>query len=102
MAKLFAHLLYTDALPWSILQVVVLTEDDTTSSSRIFLKILFQEVTETMGMKQVKDRFADEFMQEHYTGLFPKENPRHTRFAINFFTSIGLGPLTYIREFLCF
>ena len=27
-------------------------------------------------------------------GVFPRDNPRDTRFAINFFTAIGLGGLT--------
>lgn len=39
---LFAHLLATDALPWSALTAIRLTEEDTTSSSRIFIKYLFQ------------------------------------------------------------
>jgi len=40
-------------------------------------------------------------MQQHYEGIFPKDNPKNTRFAINFFTSIGLGSLTEnLREFL--
>lgn len=42
ISKLFAHLLATDAISWSVLQNIKLTEDDTTSSSRIFIKILFQ------------------------------------------------------------
>jgi len=46
IAKLFAHLLATDALPWAVLSVIRLTEDDTTSSSRIFIKIMFQELAE--------------------------------------------------------
>ena len=29
-----------------------------------------------------------------FSGLFPRDNARDTRFAINFFTSIGLGGLT--------
>lgn len=29
-----------------------------------------------------------------FEGLLPRDNPRNTRFAINFFTSIGLGGLT--------
>lgn len=33
-------------------------------------------------------------MQESFNGLFPRDNPKSTRFAINFFTSIGLGGLT--------
>jgi len=42
VAKFFAHLLGTDALPWHALAYIRLTEEDTTSSSRIFIKILFQ------------------------------------------------------------
>merc|ERR1719203_1914268 len=33
-------------------------------------------------------------MGEAFDGLFPRDNPRDTRFSINFFTSIGLGGLT--------
>ena len=33
-------------------------------------------------------------MAEAWDGLMPRDNPRDTRFAINFFTSIGLGALT--------
>ncbi|KAG7950973.1 hypothetical protein I3843_13G143300 [Carya illinoinensis] len=42
VGKFFAHLLGTDALPWHVLAYIRLTEEDTTSSSRIFIKILFQ------------------------------------------------------------
>jgi len=44
LAKFFAHLLYSDAIGWSVFQNVRLTEEDTSSSSRIFIKIIFQEV----------------------------------------------------------
>ena len=42
VAKLFAHLLQTDAIDWGILEYIHLNEAETTSSSRIFIKILFQ------------------------------------------------------------
>jgi hypothetical protein len=42
VAKFFGHLLYSDGLDWGVLEYIKLTEGDTTSSSRIFLKILFQ------------------------------------------------------------
>lgn len=42
VAKFFAHLLGTSALPWHVFSYIRLTEEDTTSSSRIFIKILFQ------------------------------------------------------------
>ncbi|KAG2811970.1 Pre-mRNA-splicing factor [Phytophthora cactorum] len=90
VAKLFAHLLFTDALPWTVFEYIHLNEEETTSSSRIFIKILCQELSEHLGMKTLKERFLDELMQPTFAGLFPKDNPRNTRFAINFFTSIGL------------
>lgn len=39
IAKLFAHLFYTDALDWHAMECVRLTEEDTTASSRIFIKV---------------------------------------------------------------
>ena len=40
-------------------------------------------------------------MAVFFEGLFPKDNPKNTRFAINFFTSIGLGGITdNLRDYL--
>ena len=41
LACFFAHLMYTDSISWNCLKCIRLTEDDTTASSRIFVKILF-------------------------------------------------------------
>ncbi|RCH81550.1 pre-mRNA-splicing factor cwc22, partial [Rhizopus azygosporus] len=101
IAKLFAHLFNTDALPWTAFQIIKLNEEDTTSASRIFVKILFQEINEFIGLKVLKERMLDPFMQEPFSGMFPKDNPKNTRFAINYWTSIGLGALTEdLREWL--
>jgi pre-mRNA-splicing factor CWC22 len=94
IAKLFAHLLHTDAISWEVLECVHLNEDETTSSSRIFIKILFQELCEFMGLTKLNNRLKDATLQPFFEGLFPRDNPRNTRFSINFFTSIGLGGLT--------
>ena len=96
VAKLFAHILHTDSLSWSCLSCIHLNEDETTSSSRIFLKILVQEIAEAIGIGALVKRFEtdDPETAEWYKEIFPKDNPRKTRYAINFFTSIGLGPLT--------
>lgn len=40
-------------------QVMRLTEEDTTSSSRIFIKILFQELAETLGLVSLNRRLND-------------------------------------------
>ncbi|RKP26230.1 armadillo-type protein [Syncephalis pseudoplumigaleata] len=101
IAKLFAHVLSTDGVTWQVMSCIKLTEEDTTSSSRIFIKILFQEMCEALGLKQLNDRLKDPVQAEAFNGLFPVDNPKNTRFAINYFTSVGLGGLTEeLREHL--
>lgn len=101
VAKFFAHLLFTDAISWAVLSFIKLNEEDTTSSSRIFIKILFQELSEYLGLANLNTRLKDPSLQSSMEGLFPRDNPKNTRFAINFFTSIGLGGLTdELREHL--
>jgi pre-mRNA-splicing factor CWC22 len=54
-----------------------------------------------MGLRKLRDRMFDPFMDEPFSGLFPKDSLRNTRFSINFFTSIGLGALTdLMRDYL--
>ncbi|KAM0875494.1 hypothetical protein ACQ4PT_036758 [Festuca glaucescens] len=101
VAKFFAHLLGTDALPWHVLAYIRLTEEDTTSSSRIFIKILFQELSEHLGIRLLNERLNDPNMQDSFESVFPRDHPKNTRFSINFFTSIGLGGITEsLREYL--
>ncbi|KAK4880160.1 hypothetical protein RN001_008306 [Aquatica leii] len=101
VSKFFAHLLFTDAISWQVLEIMKLNEEDTTSSSRIFIKILFQELSEYMGTQNLNARLKDPTLETYFAGLFPRDNPKNTRFAINFFTSIGLGGLTNsLREHL--
>ena len=64
VSKFFAHLLITDGLPWTCLEYIHLNEEETTSSSRIFIKILMQEVSESMGMGKLKGRFTDPYMAQ--------------------------------------
>ena len=59
ISKFFAHLCYTDALPWTCLSIIHLNEEETTSSSRIFIKILFQELAEYMGLVKLNERLRD-------------------------------------------
>ncbi|KAE9549955.1 hypothetical protein FO519_006834 [Halicephalobus sp. NKZ332] len=44
LAMLVAHLLATDAISWEIMSVIKLTEEDTTSSGRIYIKIVFTQL----------------------------------------------------------
>ncbi|KAK9435995.1 cell cycle control protein (Cwf22) [Metarhizium brunneum] len=101
IAQLFGHMFGVDALGWHCLSVIHLNEDETTSSSRIFIKILFQSIVEEIGLPKLRTRMADETLRPNLEGIFPKDNPRNIRFSINYFTSIGLGALTEeMREYL--
>ncbi|OMO83302.1 MIF4G-like, type 3 [Corchorus capsularis] len=101
VAKFFAYLLATDALPWHVLANIRLTEEDATSSSRIFIKTLFQELSEHLGIRRLNERLSDPTMQDSFESIFPKDNAKNTRFSINFFTAIGLGGLTEnLRRYL--
>ncbi|KAA8493909.1 Pre-mRNA-splicing factor CWC22-like [Porphyridium purpureum] len=96
LSKFFAALLEQRALPWSILELITLTQEDTTSSSRIFLKFLFQQLAESLGVQNLRAILLDEALTEPMAGLLPMQSDdiHRLRFSINFFTSIGLGALT--------
>lgn len=94
MAKLFAYVLSQDALDWHVFVAVELKEETTTSSSRIFLKILFQELAKIMGLSSLYERLNDPIMAEFFEGILPRDSLENMVFAINFFTSIGLKGLT--------
>lgn len=101
IGKFFAHLLYTDAVSWGLFQTIKITEETTTSSSRIFIKVIFQELSEQWGVKKLSERLSDPEQAPFFANLFPKDHPKNMRFSINFFTAIGLGVLTEdLRHFL--
>lgn len=41
--------------------------------------------------RKINERLDDPSSRDWYEGLFPKDTANNLRFAINFFTSIGLG-----------
>ncbi|CAL2236528.1 unnamed protein product [Prunus armeniaca] len=92
----------SDALPWQhVLGNIQFTEEDTTSSSRFFIKFLFVELSEYLGIRLLNQRLKDPALQDSRDSIFPKDNPKNTSFAINFFTSIGLSGITEkLRDYL--
>lgn len=101
IAQFFGHLLSSDAIGWHVFNVIRLNEEDTTSSSRIFIKILVEDLAQGVGMKTLTAKFRDDSLQTALTGIFPTDDPKNTRFSINFFTAIGMGALTEgMREWL--
>ena len=59
MAKLVSHLLTTDAISWEIFSEVKMTKEDTTSSGRIYIKTIFLELSEVMGLVKLDERLND-------------------------------------------
>ena len=93
IAKFFGHMISSDAIGWHVLSVIHLNQEETTSSSRLFIKCLFQDFAEALGMAKLQSRLSNEMLQQSYAGIFPKDNPQNTKFAINFFVAIGMGAL---------
>ncbi|GAB7352913.1 hypothetical protein MBLNU459_g3500t1 [Dothideomycetes sp. NU459] len=101
VAQFFGHLLTSDAIGWHVFNAIHLNEEETTASSRIFIKILVEELAQGMGMKKLQERMKEDMLQSSLAGIFPTDDPRNTRFSINFFTAIGMGALTEgMREWL--
>ena len=99
LSKLFAYILTSDAISWpNTLRVIHLTEADTTSASRVFIKFLFLEISQEIGIPKLNQilhpKEPSMEWQEGLSGIFPMTDLRSMRFAINFFTAIELGPLT--------
>ncbi|KAF4353695.1 hypothetical protein F8388_025990 [Cannabis sativa] len=60
-----------------------------------------QELSEQLGIRILNERLSNPRMYDSFESIFPKDNEKDTRFAINFFNSIGLGGLTdNMREYL--
>ena len=54
-----------------------------------------------LGIGLLNKRLNDPTIRDSFEWIFPKDNPRNTRFSVNFFTSIGLGGITEnLREYL--
>lgn len=99
-AAFFAHLVASAAVSWDVLEYVRITEADTTSSSRIFLKVFFQDLASLLGASGLREKLWAPELAEQLAGVFPREKARDVRFAVNFFTAIGLGSLRFFIAFL--
>ena len=94
IGKFYSCMLSSGGIGWHVLSAVRLNEDETTSSSRIFIKILFQDLVEVLGMPKLLLQLTDDILRPSFQGIFPMDNPRNIRFSINYFTSIGMGAVT--------
>lgn len=91
LGKLWGHLISYEFLPMKCLTIIKLTEEDSCPQGRIFIKFLFQELVNELGLNELQTRLASIKLE----GMFPLEGDGdHIRYSINFFTAIGLGVLT--------
>ncbi|KAJ2615536.1 pre-mRNA-splicing factor cwc22 [Coemansia sp. RSA 1804] len=61
------------------------------------------KVNQSLGLKTLSERLksTEPQMSEAVNGMFPSDSAKSTRFAINYYTSIGLGAITEeMREWL--
>src|SRR5690606_23393641 len=79
LAMLVAHLLATDAISWETLSVIKLTEEDTTSSGRIYIKIVFTQLCEHLGLIKLDEKLHDPTLYHAFEGLFPRDHPKNSR-----------------------
>jgi hypothetical protein len=56
----------------------------------VTVKISMRNRVEGMGLKTLAERFKDPEVKRGCKAMFPMDMPKNTRFAINYFTSIGL------------
>lgn len=52
------------------------------------------KMSNLLGLKELNARFQAPELRGELVGMFPRDNSNDVRFAINFYTSIGLGGLT--------
>ncbi|ANB11870.1 Cwc22p [Sugiyamaella lignohabitans] len=102
IATMFGFILASDSMSWSVFQIIKMSEESSTSSSRIFVKLLFQEIQQEIGINELVKRLKEPYLQQYLVNLMPKgDDLDATRFSINYFTAIGLGAVTEdMREYL--
>lgn len=84
---------------------MTLTEEATTAASRIFMKIVFQDLADELGLATLVERLRDPDLQPYLNNsIFPRDSMANIRFSINFFTAIGLATVadelrTHLQNF---
>lgn len=94
IGQLWGSLIATYFLCFDLLKNVQLTAQTTNAAQRILIKYIFQELLALKGIEQLKREVKQETTASPLRGLFPNEGLESLRYCINFFTAIGLGPLT--------
>jgi pre-mRNA-splicing factor CWC22 len=90
LASLYAHLLSRDVIGWHVMCVIRLTETDTISAQRVFIRILVEELAQNLSLHGVARKFQEPEVAEHLVDLFPVDSLENAQFASAYFHEIQL------------
>lgn len=90
IACLYSYLLANDEISWAILQAILLTEEDTNSAQRVFIRILVEELAKNMSYDGFLRRLKEPQVEQWTSGIFPTDTIEHAEFASAYFTEIKL------------
>ncbi|KAK8860568.1 hypothetical protein M9Y10_012233 [Tritrichomonas musculus] len=90
IACLYSYLLANEEISWSILQAIRLTEEDTNSAQRVFIRILVEELAKNMSYDGFIRKLKQPDVEEWTSGIFPTDTIDHAEFASAYFTEIKL------------
>ncbi|KAL6946772.1 hypothetical protein ACO0QE_001621 [Hanseniaspora vineae] len=105
VGKFYGHLFASDYLGFESFELIHMNQEESTASTRIFVKFIFSELVMDIGIKELKERLNEPYIQPFLRNMFPMETVDDNglpdsealdrmRFSINFFTAIKLGALT--------
>ncbi|SCU98835.1 LAMI_0F16424g1_1 [Lachancea mirantina] len=101
LGKFWGHILASDYVGFEVFECIHMSEAETTPPKRVYVKFIFQELVAELGIPNLKARLDESYIQPFLNKIFPTQSAADLRFAINFFTAIGLGILTEnLRETL--
>jgi pre-mRNA-splicing factor CWC22 len=91
LASLYAYLLSRGVVGWHVMCILRLTEIDTTSAQRVFIRILMEELAHNLSFDGIVKKFAEPEVAEQLSDLFPTDSLENAEFAAAFFNEIQLG-----------
>ncbi|CDK28596.1 unnamed protein product [Kuraishia capsulata CBS 1993] len=94
VSMFWGHMFASDTVGWEALACVKITDEDTTSAGRIFLKFMFEKMRQELGLEKMLVRIKEPYIRPFLKGCFYPEKEDDLRYSINFFTAIKLGALT--------
>jgi pre-mRNA-splicing factor CWC22 len=91
LASLYGYLLSKSDLGWHLMCVLRLTEEDTNSGQRVFIRFLMEELCHSLSLDGFARKLKESQISEYVRDLFPTDSLEHAEFASAFYKEIQLG-----------